>query len=238
MMWLDYFDPTGESPDRSDFLYVRSLGATPSDLGNSTEPWIRGYATSASFHAHLDLSAEIPALSDCAGFTEPALISRAGQTHLATSCVVIEGGVRREDKERIVLLKQQVNGYNFIGNLLDAADAARLNADRLEQADLSISSTGQVLLIVTPINTNADPAHQGCVVFEVEDLQTAKVRRDGTGRAVEKAILTADGNGLGPGLCTYDAASATGVLMVITTQELVSNPPNIVFSLRATGVKL
>ena len=35
--------------------------------------------------------------------------------------------------------------------------------------------------------------------------------------AIPSAIITADGNSLGPRLCTYDAESDTGVLLVIST---------------------
>ena len=49
-------------------------------------------------------------------------------------------------------------------------------------------------------------------------------------------MITADGNGLGAGLCTYDAKSETGVMMVITSFDLCPKPVDIVFSLRATGI--
>ena len=48
--------------------------------------------------------------------------------------------------------------------------------------------------------------------------------------------LTAYGTGIGPGLCSYDAASETGVLLVITDIDPSASPPRFVFSLRATGV--
>jgi hypothetical protein len=36
-------------------------------------------------------------------------------------------------------------------------------------------------------------------------------------------------------MCTYDAASETGVLLVITRFDLTSDPPDLLFSLRRTG---
>jgi hypothetical protein len=77
-----------------------------------------------------------------------------------------------------------------------------------------------------------DPSHQGCVVFEFADFATGALVRGGSG--VPRAVISSDGNGLGPGLCTYDADSETGVLLVITT--VTSNATDIEFSLRATGV--
>ena len=68
----------------------------------------------------------------------------------------------------------------------------------------------------------------------VHDAARPSIRalRDAAGVAAPRLIITADGNGLGPGLCTYDPASSTGVLLVITT---FSNN-DIEFSLRATGM--
>jgi hypothetical protein len=55
-----------------------------------------------------------------------------------------------------------------------------------------------------------------------------------SGRSTTDNRKTADGNGLGPGLCSYDANSDTGVLLVITT--VTKNGTDIEFSLRTTGV--
>ena len=102
------------------------------------------------------------------------------------------------------------------------------------QADIMLARDGTPILIVTPIVDNADPMHQGCVVFEFDDFAAASLLRDNTGQAVPRVIITADGNGLGPGLCTYDANSDTGILLVITT--VLDNPVDIEFSLRETGI--
>lgn len=234
-LWLAYFDPIGEpagAEDRRDFYFARSVAGSPGMLGESSQAWARGYATSASFGAEYDLS-QIPQLSDCAAMTEPALLAAAGATYLAANCVVIVDGVRRDDLERLVLLKQEAAGYSYVGALLSHADALDLGASRIEQADLAFSRTGAVLLIATPIQ-NATPEHMGCVVFEVTDLGSARVRRDAGGRAVALARITGEDESFGPGLCTYDASSDTGVLMVLHVFD--PDPFDLEFSLRATGV--
>jgi len=237
MLWLTYFEPYGEPPpgdpeDRSDFYYRRSDATSPGNL-DSGAPWIRGYATSPSFGAQYNLSV-IPQLSDCAVFTEPALFSQGGVTYLATNCVVFQDGVRREDLERLVLLRQETDGYSYVGALLTSADAADLGATRIEQADIAVSRTGHVLLIATPILTGGTPEHLGCVAFEITDIATAQVRRDTGGNAVQLARITGDDPTFGPGLCTYDAASETGVLIVLHLFN--EDPFDMEFSLRATGV--
>jgi len=237
MLWLTYFEPFGEPPpgspeDRSDPYYRRSDAGSPENLGAGA-PWIRGNGTSPSFGAQYNLSA-IPQLSDCAAFTEPALFSQGGVTYLATNCVVFQDGVRRDDLERLVLLRQEANGYSYVGTLLTSSDAADLGATRIEQADIAFSRTGHILLIATPIQTGGTPEHLGCVVFEITDVATAQVQRDAAGQAVQLARITGDDSSFGPGLCTYDAAGETGVLMVLHIFN--EDPFDLEFSLRATGV--
>ena len=241
VLWLRYFKPRTANPlealaERTDFHYVRSIAAAPERLGDVAEPWAQGWATSPSFKVRHDLT-NIPELLDCAALTEPALFNDGEDTYLATGCVVVDDrGRRLESQERLALLRVEGEGYAYIGVLVNASDARNLGADRLEQADLATSRTGDILLLLTPINSGEDPEHQGCVVFEVEDLARAEIARDRDGMAIPRAILTAEGNGLGPGLCTYDPNSETGVLMVVPTFDVRPDGLDIVFSLRATAV--
>jgi len=235
-VWLTYFDPIGQPPPgtdhRSDFYYTRSVANSPDGLGDVATPWIRTNGTSASWGVVHNLST-IPQLADCAALTEPALFAYTGVTYLASNCAVFIGGVRRDDLERLVLLKQEPNGYSYVGELLDYADALYLGGTRLEQADLAVAQNGAILLILTPIQS-AQPDHRGCVVLEVTDITAAQVRRDAAGDPLKLATITGEDSTIGPGLCTYDASSQTGVLMVLHAQT--QNPPETVFSLRATGV--
>ena len=103
-------------------------------------------------------------------------------------------------------------------------------------SNISVARDGSIILVVTPIILAADPGHQGCMVFSFDDFTTASIARDTNGVAISRAIITADGNSLGPGLCTYDANSDTGVLLVITTVTGSGATTDIEFSLHATGV--
>jgi hypothetical protein len=230
LMWLTYFDPPGAAPFY-DIRYERALGASPDALGSPAE-WARGNATSPAWGSQHNLSA-IPQLADCVAFTEPALFHHDGSTYLATNCVVFSGGVRQDAQERLVLLKQEATGYTWVGNLLDGSDAADAGGTRIEQADIAFSRTGELLLIATPIQS-ANPNHLGCVVYEITDITTPSVLRDGAGKAIPLATITGDDDTIGPGLCTYDPASETGVMMVL--HILNPDPFDLEFSLRATGV--
>jgi hypothetical protein len=219
LAWLRYFDPLGEAREYAEPRLVGVRAAEPASFGRTPEETLGAEA----------------ALADCAGLTEPALFAEDGQLWLAASCIVFAGGTRRPERERLVLLRESAGGFTPAGALLGAADARALGGDRVEQADLARARDGRLLLFVTPIRERENPAHQGCVVLEVEDLAAARVRREADGRPFVRAVVSADGNGLGPGMCTYDAASETGVLMVITRFDLASDPPDLLFSLRRTG---
>ncbi len=232
LLWLAYFDPQGgaHGAGNSDFHYRRSTASTPDDLGDSEAAWIGGNITSPSFGAVHNFNAT-PQLSDCTAFTEPALLAHGGETYLATNCVVFSGSVRQPQLERLVLLREDGDSYDYMGELLDYDDAVDNGGERIEQVDLSIAQNGAVLLIGTAIQA-AQPNHLGCVVFEVLDLDAASVRRYGSGEAVKLMQITGDDPGLGSGLCTYDAESSTGVMIVLHDQD---PPPQAVFSMRATG---
>ncbi len=236
MVWLTYFAPYGDFPpgptdSHSDFYLVRSTAAAPGGLGDSSQAWTDGSGTSPSFGVKYNLST-LPQLSDCAAFTEPALFDDGGAAYLAVNCVVVANGVRRPDLERLVLLKETTAGYSYAGALLTYADAQYVSASRLEQADINRSASGALLLIVTPISETT-PENHGCIVYQITDVASAQIRRDDAGHAAPLASIAGDPSDatIGAGQCTYDASSASGVLIVM---HQVSNA--IVYSLHATGL--
>ena len=236
LLWFKYFNPLGTVAgvdERQEFLYWKTSASSPELLGDNSEVWARALATSASWGAPIDFNS-VPELQDCATLTEPALFNFNNETYLASSCLVVDANGRRTDLERMVLLKQQSNGYSFVGNIMDSQDATNLGVDAIQQADISVARDGEIILLVTPIKLGQDPTHQGCNVYEFSDFTTANLKRDTNGVAIPRTLITAEGNGLGPGLCSYDANSDTGVLLVITT--VTQNSTDIEFSLRATGV--
>ncbi len=238
ILWLKYFNPLGTVTgvdERQEFLYWRTTAATPDGLGDNSAVWGKFDGTLASWGAPVDFNA-IPELANCLIQTEPGLFAFNGETYLATSCLVVDATGRRTDLERLELLRQTQTGYAYVGTILDGQDAADLGVDAIEQADISVARDGSILLVVTPIILAADPGHQGCTVFSFDDFASASIARDSNGVAIPRAIITADGNSLGPGLCTYDANSETGVLLVITTVTGSGATTDIEFSLHATGV--
>ncbi|MEZ4401104.1 MAG: hypothetical protein R3B06_13855 [Kofleriaceae bacterium] len=224
--WLTYAQFPGVGGPRAEFHYRHTIAATPAGLGASEQGWLRG---SASTIATELTAAAIPGVEDCAVFTEPALFTLGDASYLATSCVV-DG---TPATQRLVLLRARGAGLELVGDLLTHADAVALGATRVEQLDLAVGRDGAVLAIVTPIDDAAAVPHQGCVVLEVADLATATMKRV-DGALVKRAVITGEGGGLGPGLCTYDRATATGVVMTLIAVDALAGTAEL--TLHATGV--
>lgn len=239
LLWLYYDEPAGPA-ERFGFHYERRSADTPAGLLDAASvPWIGTTKAAPDLDIRHRLDVTVPELADCTLFTEPALFAHEGATWLVTQCLTVgAGGARDLARDRLVLLRESDDGYDYVGALTGVDEATVLGADVLTQPELTRGRDGRVHLLVTPKILGADPEHQGCVALEVEDLATATLARDGDGAPRVHARITADGNGLGPGLCSHHPDSETGVLMVITTVDLASNPPDIAFSLRATGVRL
>jgi hypothetical protein len=233
ILWLKYFNPFGIDNERFDFLYWRTTAESPEELGDVSTDWATSDVTSSSWGASFNFN-DIPELSDCTIQTEPALFTQNNDTYLVSSCLVVDAQGRRADLERLVLLQQEHNGYRYIEDIMDTQDANNLGVDVIQQADISVARDGSIIILVTGIVLGADPSHQGCIVYEFEDFTKGQLKRDANGDAIPRAIITSDGNGLGPGLCSYDALNDRGILLVMTT--VTQNGTDIEFSLRATGI--
>jgi hypothetical protein len=222
-LWLTYaLIPTDT---RVEFHYQHTIAATPEGLGTVIEPYLKG--SNGTVPTQL-VGTAIAGLENCAVFTEPALFAHEGTTYLATTCIVQAGN---PSTQRLVLLRRSGTSLVLVGDLLSFADAQDLGGTRVEQIDLSIGRDDSILAIVTPILDGSPQPHRGCVVLEIDDLATAHMRRDADGKLFRRATLTGSTLGIGPGLCTYDRDSSTGILM-----DLTITSPILAFSLRATGV--
>ena len=222
-LWLTYaLIPTDT---RVEFHYQHTVAATPDALGTTSEPYLRG--TNGTVPTLLSGPA-IAGLEDCLVFTEPALFAHQGTTYLATTCIVQPG---TPSTQRLVLLRRSGGTLTLVGELLSFADAQELGGTRVEQIDISLGRDGSILAIVTPILDGSPQPHRGCVVLEIADLATAQMRRDSDGTLFRRATITGSQLGIGPGLCTYDRESSTGILM-----DLTITSPILAFSLRATGI--
>lgn len=238
LLWFKYFTPLG--PDmtvnqRTEFLFFRSDAASPDAFGAASQIWARGDSTSPSWGAPLNLS-DIPEVRDCVAFTEPALFTYGGSTYVAMQCSFAGSIGTPFEPERIALFEEVPGGYRYIATLANGFDAEDFDTDFFGQPDIAVAEDGTILLLVTPTLRDGETLKDGCIVFEFEDFESGLLKRDRRGTLIPRAIITADGNGLGPGLCTYDPNSSTGVLLVIVRTS--PDGQDVEFSLRATGIHL
>ncbi len=241
VLWFQYYSPVPGNPgvqtERSDFLFKQSVATTPELLGQTAVTHASSNLTSAGFGTFFNLntmqdSTDNRPLSGCTAFTEPELFVFQNETYLIGQCLVFTDGSRDPSAEKLFLLKQDDTEYIYVAALTNYNDAQQFGADVLTQPDVSFARDGAVILTMTPKVLGSDPEHQGCVVVTFDDFAEGALIRTSSGSLVERAIITAEGNGLGPGLCTYDPNSSTGILIVVT----IFGEAETVFSLRRTGI--
>lgn len=242
-MDFSYFDPFGPAPREPGSFHLRLARAgRPQGLARSRRARLAGSLVDPTQPIDLDLSTLAAEPGACDVWTEPSLYAESSWLYLVAQCVVVdERGRRRPREEFVGLFATSGRGpvrfldWRWVGKLTGPADARRLGGDVLTQPDLVRSRDGSLLLLVTPKRLGAAVEHRGCRALELESLEPPRLARLPFGRPVVRAdIRSSDSNGLGPGLCAYDPASATGILFVRTEVDLTR--PDIVFRLHATGV--
>ncbi len=217
LLWFEYFQPTGA--DRREFVLVRRVADSPEGLASaSDEVYLGGKLPSLLGSPVVNLSTQFAELPDCATFTEPALLEHGGATYLALNCIAISGSTVNPSAFRMVLLKREGTAWSYVGVLFNADDARALGGTDLTQGNLAHTKSGGVVLIATLADDTKTPIHRGCYVFRVNDLATASIGRDATGAPDWSIHVQSPSDHLGAGLCTYSAASETGI--VITRFDL------------------
>lgn len=247
--WLDYTQTFIEGGrDRRADLHLRLATAPSLDALPAATPerWLRGTVSGTDDLGRVVLEPPTPVRFDssvvpghaCLTFTEPTLYASNGRMFLAANCIraIAPADYSLELFELDPRAPTSARP-RWIGTLLDGADAVALGATSLEQADLALARDGSLLLLVTqvtgPLACTGAPTHRGCLVLEVDDIDRAHVRRGERGPWV-RARIGADmvSTAPGPGLCTYDRNSETGVLIVGTR----CGANGLTFELRRTGL--
>lgn len=152
---------------------------------------------------------EIPGTARCLVPTEPGLYATNDALYVSLMC--------REaapDNNAIVVLKCESPcavadpaGWEFVGTVLDNADAAALGGDKLSAPDV-FAVGADVYLAVSPVSDDPVPdAYNGCRFFRFASLDGAMV--------APTPVATVDGTaGTFNGACTYDeGASGAGVII-------------------------
>jgi hypothetical protein len=239
-----YFEPFGPEGRRPGSFHFRLARANkPKALGRKKEARLGGPLTDPARRLDLDLSSLDPELAGCSIWTEPSLFGQHGRLYLVAQCLVIDTatGKRRRRQEFIGVFASDGAGpvdrldWGWLGKLTDLADARALRGQVLTQPEVTTSRDGGLILLVTPKELTPEEKHLGCRAIELESLDPPRLRRDPNGRPIVRVdIRSSDSTGLGPGLCSYDPASKTGILFVRT--EIDASIPDVVFRLHSTGL--
>ncbi|MCB9676410.1 MAG: hypothetical protein H6737_14905 [Alphaproteobacteria bacterium] len=232
-LWtLDYFEPSGTAFERGDFRIALATADSPARL-DAGVPVLRG---TVAPNAIGGVDARDLGLNECAVLTEPGALTHDGATWLAATCLPVGIFGVEYRRSRLVLFRSDGEALEPVGDLLDGEDARAFGAKSLEQAQLAVARDGTVLLVVTPLGVRSEQVHEGCMVLEIEDLAAARLRRNDDGTPFVRHYATGPDDVFGPGLCTYDTGFDGGLVMVLTRFDLEADPPDLRFSMHATGV--
>ena len=245
---LRYFLKKGDPIDKrlpSSFHHRLTRATTPNELGNNTEAVLSNPMTAPGWGSDINLSQLDPALNDCDLWGEPALFQDGNKLYLITECLKIDistvPATRLYDQEFTAVFATEVNNdvstfnWQWLGNIVTSATANKLGSTILTQVDIARSRDGSLLLLVTPSNDTSGESisHFGCRVLEIESLNPPKLATHPDGSLIVRAEITSS-DSESSGLCAYDPASDTGVVLVRTRVDPVK--PELFWQLHATGI--
>ncbi len=243
-MQFQYFIPFGPEGRRPNSMHFRVRRARrPVKLGRPPEARLGGQLTDPVWQLDVNLSTLDPSLAPCSIWTEPSLFGQEGRLFLVAQCLIydVASGKRRPKQEFVGVFVTEGTGpvdrfdWRWLGKLTTSSDAKTLKGAVLTQAEVTTSRDGSLLLLVTPKRLKPRERHRGCRALELASLDPPRLRRDDAGKPIVRAdIRSPDSTGLGPGLCSYDPASSTGILFVRT--EIDEVLPEVIFRLHETGI--
>ncbi len=226
-----------------------TTASSPSGLATAPSALLGSTLTNAKMNPAVDLHALSPALAHCDLFNEPALIVRGGTLYLLAQCLSYNGLTYDPSSDFYAVFATQPSGapatwtWRYAGAFGTHADAEALDGHTYwVQLDIATALDGTLLAIVTPSEFDtADVVdiHFGCRAIELAALDPPVLARDATGAPVLRASVTASDlaqpDGYGPGACSYDPSSTTGILLVRRTGLVIGESIGV-FTLHRTGV--
>jgi hypothetical protein len=201
--------------------------AQPTDLGNAPQTVLGMTSTASGWNADVRLDQlAAGALSDCSIWNNPAIFAQAGKLYLITECVPFGN-----ENGRVIVFSTVPDGipsswsWTYLGVLADHATAAELGADALLMPEVDVAEDGTTLLaLLSPARRHPSGTlvSYACLALELASIDPPLFRAGCDGGLVTRMDLEAgpdlaDGGKLGA--CSYDARSATGVLMFTQTQN-------------------
>jgi hypothetical protein len=167
-----------------------------------------------------------PAMSGCLAFTEPGMLATPDGIYISLKCASGAGGAGN-----VVLLRcdnqMSAGSCSYRGTLLSSAEAASYNNifgvgansfTGFSATELASGGSSNYLL-VTP--TEGD-LYRGCLAFEIGNLDSATLVRDGSNVAVVRRSVRGTAGSFN-GACGYD--KGIGPLGVLYSELFPGAPP-------------
>jgi hypothetical protein len=234
-----YFTRPGDGPKFTSWTIRVATASSPTGLAAAPEGVLGFDLTAPYWQADFNLDSLSKDLAGCI-FRDPGVFYSSGRLYLAAECSLFTPAGERVEDEFIGVFSTVPSGpapawrWTYVGKLATAADARALGGAMLNQTELTTARDGSLVAIFSPSKPSTPlETHLGCVVVQVESLDPPRLARDAAGAPKVLARATAsDQEPYGPAACTYDPASATGLVLV---RRLVR--PQLIVSLNATGLK-
>jgi hypothetical protein len=165
----------------------------------------------------------------CAAFSEPGVLVKTDGIYISMLC-----GAGAAGKTVLLRCDHALANCDYLGDFLLNSEAAQFENAGQDFEGFSASEMFTVgntdYLMVTP-NTPSQDLYRGCLVFEINDLASAMLRRQGGAPVLLDRIEGEAGSFRGA--CGYHPAlTASGVLL----SQFTTSVPN--FHIMATGVQL
>jgi len=182
---------------------------------NPSGPWskpIRLFGKSET-NSLLDLSKLHPNLKEFRWFNEIGSIVISGTIYLSLDATTTETGLGEWHKRKIILVSSNDHGksWRYNGVLTDHKDAVNFGYLILTGSSL-VKKSKHLYLLVTPSGAKGlfkkNRGHDGVFVIEIEDIRSAKLKRDKKGNLIVlKWIKPSLQSG---GLSDYDENNTNG----------------------------
>lgn len=199
--------------------------ASPAALAAAPEAVLGTATTASAYGVHLRLNSLSPALAGCALWNNPAITWQGDRLHLVTECLEFDGAAPSAARSRIVVFSTDAIGaaaswtWRYAGVLADFATAQAFGGQRLVSADISSGRDGKLQMTAAVHGGSTGDVGLGCQVLELASLDPPALARDGAGRLIVRASQTAIADATWhTGACTYDGASATGLVTVVANR--------------------
>jgi len=188
--------------------------ATPQYLGSSQN-------TDANFPA-VNLTS-ISGLSNCTQFREPSLIMSGSNLYLQTSCSDLTSILQFTTPSDPTSVAGNWN-WSYVGNFGTHAQAQTLCSYvngcgqnlYFTQGDIAKASNGSLLMVLSLVYSvgGGGKFSLGCVATELSQLSPPAFKLDSRGRVQVDAVVTSTDSATGgPGSCTFDPSSMTGIII-------------------------